>query len=365
MQVGGTAEPPGPGASTGPSPELTLRPAARHWRSTLREARQRVKRDRVTVSAGSLAYHWFLAFFPAVIAGLGTLTLVHVSAGTLQHLTHGITKALPSGASGVVAAAVRAATARRSGSTAAVVVGIVVALWSASSAMAVLQQTLDVAYEVPGDRAFFARRIRGLGLMVLTVGLGGVAAILVVFGQPIGAAIAGRIPVGASVFRVAWTVFRWVAAFFLVSFLFAAYYHFGPNRRAPRWRWISPGSVLASTVFLAASLAFSYYISTFGDYGKTYGSFAGVVIFILWLFLTGLAVLLGGEVNAVIERQAALARGRAADSAPPRTGEGGAERAPATVPPAEPAPATASDGGPSGVPERDTAGDTESSRAEQ
>ncbi|MGH8980589.1 MAG: YihY/virulence factor BrkB family protein [Acidimicrobiales bacterium] len=260
----------------------------------------RIKRHRVSVSAGSLAYHGFLAFFPAIIAALGILTLVHVGDGALHHLTHGLAKALPSGAAGVFEAAVRAATKRSAGTLSAAIVGVVVALWSSSSAMGVLQQTLDVAYEVGSGRKFFSRRVRGAGLMLLTGSLGGAAAALIVFGQPIGSAIDGVVPISGAAFDAGWTAVRWIVAVALVALLFSAYYSLGANRSA-RWRWVTPGSAMASAVFVLASLGFSFYISTFGSYGKTYGSFAGVAIFIFWLYLTGFAVLLGGELNAELE----------------------------------------------------------------
>lgn len=279
-----------------------------------------IRRDRVSVSAGSLAYHGFLAFFPAVIAALGILTLVNLGGGTVHHLTHGIAKALPAGASGVFEQAVRAATKRSAGSAVAVVVGIFVALWSATSATAVLQQVLDVAYDVPTDRKFMARRFRGIPLLALTGVLGGLAAVLVVFGQPIGAAIRGSLPFGGAAFTVGWTVFRWVIAFALISVLFSAYYAFGPNRERVTWRWVTPGSLLATTVFLVGSLGFSFYISTFASYGKTYGTFAGVAIFIFWLYLTSLAVLIGGELNAQLEREGRLGAAASTEgAAPPAT----------------------------------------------
>ncbi len=272
------------------------------WKQIAQGTVAHLKRDRVSVSAGSLAYHGFLAFFPAIIAALGILTLIHIGGGTLHHLTNGIDRALPAGAAGVFKGAVRAAAKRQSPTMGAAIVGITVALWSSSSAMAVLQQTLDVAYEVPTDRKFLARRARGIVLMALTVALGGCAAALIVFGQPIGSAIDGNVPVGGVVFEAGWTALRWVVGAAVVAVLFSMYYGIGPNRKT-HWRWITPGSVLATVVFLAASLGFSYYISTFGSYGKTYGSFAGVAIFIFWLYLTGFAVLLGGELNAEVERR--------------------------------------------------------------
>lgn len=285
------------------------------WKPTLAGMKAHIKRDRVSVSAGSLAYHGFLAFFPAIIAALGVITLVHLGAGAFHHLVHGIGKALPAGAAGVFDGAVRAATKRTSGSAAAVVVGVIVALWSSTSAMAVLQQVLDVAYEVPSDRKFMARRLRGIPLLVATGVLGGLAAALIVFGQPIGSGIRGALPFGGAAFTIGWTVFRWVIAFVLVSVLFSAYYAFGPNRGTTNWRWVTPGSLLAAGVFLVGSLGFSFYISTFGSYGKTYGSFAGVAIFIFWLYLTSLAVLVGAELNAELEREGKL-RGRRARAAP-------------------------------------------------
>ncbi|MDA8309907.1 MAG: YihY/virulence factor BrkB family protein [Actinomycetota bacterium] len=276
---------------------------ASSWRTTLRQLQAHVKRDRLSVSAGSLAYHGFLAFFPAVIAALGILDLVHLGTGSLRHLAHGIVKALPPGAAGVFQTAVHAATRRSAGSVVAVVVGIFVGLWSSTSAMAVLQQVLDMAYEVPADRKFMARRLRGVPLLVLTGLLGSSAAALIVFGKPIGSAIDGTLPFGGPAFTLGWTVLRWVVAFALVSVLFSAYYAYGPYRRRPAWRWASPGSLLASGVFLVGSLGFSYYVSSFGSYGKTYGSFAGVAIFIFWMYLAALAVLLGGELNAQLERE--------------------------------------------------------------
>ncbi len=275
------------------------------WKASLLAIKTRIREDRISVSAGSLAYHGFLAFFPAVIAALGVLTLVHAGTGVLHDLVHGLSKSLPAGAAGVFEAAVHAATRRSQGSVTAIVVGSVVALWSATSATGVLQQVLDVVYDVPTARKFMARRVRGMPLLVLTGVLGTVAAVLVVFGKPIEAGIRAAFPFAPS-FSVGWTVFRWVLAAAAISILFSTYYALGPNRERTHWRWITPGSLFATTVFLVGSLGFSYYISTFGSYSKTYGSFAGVAIFIFWLYLTSLAVLIGGELNAELERAGKL-----------------------------------------------------------
>jgi membrane protein len=178
--------------------------------------------------------------------------------------------------------------------------------------MASLETGLDMAYDVP-DRKFVGKRVVALVLMLATVVLGGIASALLVFGQSIGSGIEGHVGLTGTGFAVVWTVVRWLLTILVLTLLFSVYYRVGPNRRVRGWQWISPGGLVGTAIFLAASVGFSFYVAKFGDYGKTYGAFAGVAILIFWLFLTGIAVLLGAEVNAEAERRAAQGAAQDAD----------------------------------------------------
>ena len=266
-----------------PEPDSPLDLPPGDWKATLKRTLAEVKGDRVTLTAAGMAYYFFLAIFPALIAFVGILGLVDVDAGSV---IESIRSTLPGGAGNALTAALRNDQAEAA-SLVAAITGIVAALFSASSGMVALQKGLDVAYDVEEDRKFLPARGVAVLLLIATVALGGVPSPIFTFGESWG-----------------YTAIGWVLTVAAVTVLFSIYYYVGPKRDQPAWRWISAGGVVGAVLWIAGSLGFGYYVSNFNNYGKTYGPLAGVVVLILWLYLSSLAVLIGGELNAELERQA-------------------------------------------------------------
>jgi membrane protein len=275
------------------------------WKTTLARVGSKFARDRCSIIAGSLAYHWFLALFPAVIAAIGVVSLVHVGSATVKTMITGLASTFPNpDVQQVFARALHTATHRHSGGTVALLLGVLIALWSASGGLAALQTGLDVAYGVPRDRSFVTRRLRSLVLMAGVVVLGGIPAALIVVGPQVDRLVVRHLGIAGTAFPVLWTIARWAVTIAAVSLLFSFFYYYGPKRDSPKWQWVSPGGVVGTAIFLLASLGFSFYVAHFGSYSETYGTFAGVAILIFWLYLIGVAVLFGAELNAEAERQA-------------------------------------------------------------
>ena len=294
------------GSPLKPDSPLELGPP--DWKASIKRAAKEFKDDRATLTSAGMAFFWFLSIFPAMVAFIGVLGLVNASQGAIDSITEVVESTLPEGARDTLLAAITSSR-DADGSVVAALIGIALALWSASAGMVGLQMGLNVAYDVGDDRKFVQKRLVAFELMLAMLVLGGAATALIVFGAPLGDVLRNNLPFGSG-FVVLWTITRWILGLAALTALFATVYYLAPYRDSPKWVWVSPGGVLAALIWLAASLGFSFYVTSFGKYGETYGSLAGVVVLLLWLYLTALAVVLGGELNAELERQSAARKGQ-------------------------------------------------------
>ena len=284
-----------PQQDSGPGPDGPLDLPPPDWKTIVRRTVREIKDDRVPLIAAAMAYYLFLALFPAVIAVVGVLGLADVSSETIGRVADSMRTLLPGGAGDVLAdAVVNAGRSSESASLVAALLGVAAAVWSASSGMVALQAGLNVAYDVTEERRFVKKRLVAFGLLVTVVLLGGVPSPFFAFGD-----------------GVVFDVLAWTLTLGALATMFAIFYFVGPNRETPSWRWVSPGGVVAVALWALASIGFSFYVSNVGSYGRTYGSLAGVIVLVLLLYLSSFAILVGGELNAEVERQAEL-RARAA-----------------------------------------------------
>ncbi len=303
-------------------------------KESLRRTVKEFKDDRATLTAAGMAFYWFLAVFPAMLALIGFFGLFNVGEEGVRTMSRIVESALPGDAAKTLVEAVQGAGQQgQGGSLVAALAGMALALYGASSGMVAVQQGLDVAYDVPQDRKFVKKRLVALGMVLITAVLGGIATALIVFGAPIGESLSDNF--GGAAFNMVWTILRWVGGIAALTLLFASYFYLAPNRESPKWVWVSPGGILSVLIWLAASLGFRFYVSSFGSYAETYGSLAGVVVLLLWLYLSAIAVILGGELNAELERQSAVQARQIPD---PETDRGAAcdEPEPVTAAPVEP-----------------------------
>ncbi len=264
------------------SPETPADLGTAGWKATAARALKEVKDDRATLVAAGMAYYFFLAIFPATIAAIGVLDLTGTST---QGFVDAVRETLPGGTGQVLVDAVQGRDPAQGASLTAAIVGIALALWSASSGMVALQSGLNVAYDVPEDRKLVGKRLVAFALLVAAAVLGGVP-------TPF---ISGEGVV---------SVVGWIITVPAVITLFAFFYYLAPKRESPKWVWVTPGGLVGAVLWLGVSAAFGFYVQNFATYGKTYGSLAGVIVLIFWLYLSALTILVGGELNAEVERRA-------------------------------------------------------------
>ena len=251
--------------------------------------------DDVLGMAGQLAYFFVLALFPALIF---FVSLVAYLPGDMAHeLVVSLRPVLPPAVIEVVQSQIDKLTS--SGPQGFLTLGLVVAVWSSSAALIAIISTLNRAYDISEGRPWWKVRIVAI---LLTIALAAVVIVslgLLILGPMLAAKIGAAFGLGGS-FVTAWNIARWPVIFLLVSFGIALVYYHAPDAEQ-EWIWITPGSILATLLWIAASLGLQTYLKVAGSFNETYGTLGGAMVVLLWLYITGIAILVGGEMNAEIE----------------------------------------------------------------
>jgi membrane protein len=264
-----------------------------------------IKRDDVFGRAAQLSYYFLLALFPLLIFLTSVIGLViGTESGVRQNLFRYLSQVMPTAAFQLIDSTMQEVAAASSGSK--ISFGILAALWAASNGMGAITEALNVAYDVKESRPWWKQRLTAIGLTIALSVLIIAALVMVLSGSKIADSFAANYALG-SVFTLTWKILQWPIVLASILFAFAMVYYFAPDVRNQKWVWITPGAVLGVVLWLLVSFGFRLYLGYFDTYSKTYGSLGAVIVLMLWLFFTGVAVLIGGEINAEIEHAAAEA----------------------------------------------------------
>ena len=267
----------------------------------VRLAVKKIGEDELSTRSAALSYYFLGALFPMLLFLLSLLGLF-AGAGTQfrDTIMSGLARVVPGSASQLIEHVLRQVIKSSSGIKLAA--GIVGALWAASGGVGAVVISLNKIYRTAETRSWWKQKLTVVGLTLALALLIIVALVLVLYGGKIGGFLANQVGLG-SAFSLVWKILQWPVAFGAMFLSYSILYYFGPDLVERRWYWVTPGAVAGVALWLVASLGFRVYLHFFNTYSATYGSVGAVIILMLWLYITGFAILVGGEVNWVIEDQ--------------------------------------------------------------
>jgi len=284
------------------------------WKAALRRTVTEFQDDSLTDWAAALTYYGVLSIFPGVLVLISILGLLGESATNGVRDT--VNQAVPNDSvQQIINDAIRTAQENGGLASLAAIIGVVAAFWSASGYIGAFMRASNTIYDVPEGRPIWKTLPIRLGVTAVIGVLLLVSAVIVVFTGRLAEAVGDVVGLGSTAVTV-WGIAKWPVLLILVSLMFAILYWASPNARHGGFRWVSPGGVLAVVIWLVISGLFAFYVSNFGSYDKTYGALAGVIIFLVWLWLSNIAILLGAELDAELERGRAISAGHAVDDEP-------------------------------------------------
>jgi membrane protein len=288
--------------------------SARTWLRAARRTATGFNEDNLSDWAGALTYYGILSIFPGLLLLVTVLRLA--GQGTTKAIVENIASIAPGNVRTILDAAADSLAHSQSGTTSVIaIVSLVGALWSASGYVGAFMRASNSIFDVPEGRPLWKRMPVRLGLTLLTGVLLTASALIAVFTGRLADVVGGLLGIGPQAVAV-WNVAKWPVLVVLVTILFDVLYWASPNARQGGFRWVSPGGVLAVFIWLLASAGFALYVTHFGSYNKTYGSLAAVIIFLVWLWISNLAFLLGAEFDSEVQRGRAIEAGHPPEAEP-------------------------------------------------
>ncbi|WP_443334823.1 YihY/virulence factor BrkB family protein [Streptomyces sp. CCNWLW230] len=302
-----------PESQAGPDAEVERREpdeptelGKRSWWAVLKGTVKEFQDDELTDRAAALTYYGVLSLFPALLVLVSLLGLAGKSA--TDQVLGNLRKLAPGSARDIISDAVTQLQGRGGVGSLMAVAGLVLAVWSASGYVAAFIRSANAVYDMPEGRPVWKVLPVRVGVTVVLLVLAVVSALIVVFTGGIAEQAGAALGIGDTVLTV-WSVAKWPVLVVLVVLMIAILFWAAPNVKGRGFRWVSPGSVVALVIWMLASAAFAFYVANFSAYNKTYGTLAGVIIFLVWLWVSNIAILLGLEFDAEMARQRAIAGG--------------------------------------------------------
>ena len=271
---------------------------AKGWGDVLMRVKQQLNDDTVSLMAAGVGLYALLAAFPALASMVSISGLFMSPTGVADQLS-ALSGVLPDEALDIFQSQL-ANVAEKQDSTLGIgaAVTLFIALWSARKGMVAVMQACNVAYDENEKRGFVHKL-----LLSFAFTLGAILYFMITLGVAVGVPVVLEAVFSSEAIVNTLTVLRWPLLWLFVVLGLAVIYRFAPARRSAQWRWVTPGAMIAATLWLVGSIAFALYVRTFGSYGETYGAMGGVVVLLLWLYLTGYTVILGAEINSELEHQ--------------------------------------------------------------
>ena len=284
----------------------------RSWLYVLRKTFREFSADQCTDLAAALTYYAVLAAAPALLALVSVLGLVGNGGQAVERVIGTMDGVLPPDVLSVVEPLIQNAAGGGGKAGFALLLGVALALWSASGYVGAFGRAMNRIYEIDEGRPVWKLRPVMLLVTLVAVVIAALIVAAVALSGPVAQAVGDAVGLGPTAVTV-WSIAKWPVVLLLVVVLVAILYHVTPNVRQPRMRWLSVGAFVAILVWMLASAAFALYVATFSNYDATYGSLAGIIVFLLWLWITNLALLFGAELDAELERGRELQGGIAAE----------------------------------------------------